>query len=234
MSNFIINEPLNIYIGFDAVETVAFHTLSQSIIRHASNPIRISPVCSQHFKKFFNRPRDEKQSNEFSFSRFLVPYLNRYSGYAIFMDCDMMMRTDIFDVFNEIKPSSAVSVVKHDYKPSQKTKYLNNIQYAYPKKNWSSFVVWDCSNEKNKKITPSFIETATGLDLHRFTWLEEEDIGSLDIKWNWLVGDYTNPPKDVKNVHWTLGGPYFNEFKDADFAEEWFPLREEINFCKQS
>ena len=121
MNKVIVKEPLNIYIGFDEVETVAFHTLSQSIIKHASSPISITPICSQHFKKFFNRPRDEKQSNAFSFSRFLVPYLNRYRGYAIFMDCDMMLRTDIFNVFSDINQCNAISVVKHDYTPSKKT-----------------------------------------------------------------------------------------------------------------
>ena len=93
---------LNIYIGYDEVEIVAYHTLSQSIIKHASGPVRISPICSKHFRKFFNRPRDEKQSNDFSFTRFLVPYLNNYDGYAIFMDCDMMLKTDIYEVLNEI------------------------------------------------------------------------------------------------------------------------------------
>ena len=122
MNKSIVKEPLNIYIGFDEIETVAYHTLSQSIIKNASKPVRISPIYSQHFKNFFNRPRDKKQSNAFSFSRFLVPYLNRYSGYAIFMDCDMMLRTDIFDVFNEINPDNAISVVKHDYTPSDKKK----------------------------------------------------------------------------------------------------------------
>ena len=209
MHNSINQEVLNIYIGFDEVETVAYHTLSQSIIKFASGPVRISPICSKHFKKFFNRPRDEKQSNDFSFTRFLVPYLNQYNGYAIFMDCDMMLRTDIFDVLREVDEKNAVSVVQHDYTPTETVKYLNKVQYAYPRKNWSSFVVWNCGNSKNQKLTPEFVENASGLELHRFTWLEDNDIGTLNIGWNWLVGDYINPPSDIKNVHWTIGGPYF-------------------------
>ena len=230
----MIDKVLNVYIGFDESETTAYHTLSQSIIEHASGPIRISPICSKHFKNFFNRPRDEKQSNDFSFTRFLAPYLNKYDGYAIFMDCDMMLRTDIFEVLTEVSGTDAASVVKHDYTPSDTVKYLNNKQYAYPRKNWSSFVVWNCGHIKNLKLTPEFVEHATGLELHRFTWLDDSEIGELNVGWNWLVGDYVNPPQNVKNVHWTIGGPYFNEYSKADFSAEWFEMNKRMNFCKQN
>ena len=233
MDNLQKHEVLNIYLGFDETEIVAYHTLSQSIIKHASGPVRVSPICSKHFKSFFNRPRDEKQSNDFSFTRFLVPYLNQYDGHAIFMDCDMMLRSDIFDVLREIDQENAVSVVKHDYTPSDAVKYLNKVQYSYPRKNWSSFVVWNCGHIKNSKLTPEFVEKATGLDLHRFTWLDDSEIGGLDVGWNWLVGDYVNPPSDVKNVHWTVGGPYFNEYSNVDFSAEWFAMNNEANFCEQ-
>jgi len=224
---------LNVYIGFDESEQVAFHTLSQSIIEHASGPVRISPICTKHFKHFFDRSRDDKQSNDFSFTRFLVPYLNEYQDFAIFMDCDMMLRTDIFAVLGEIDQDNAVSVVQHDYTPSDTVKYLNQVQYAYPRKNWSSFVVWNCEHKKNRKLTPQFVENASGLELHRFTWLEDNEIGSLDVRWNWLVGDYLNPPHDVKNIHWTIGGPYFKEYSNVDFSKEWSEMKEKINFCKQ-
>ncbi|MDA9823942.1 hypothetical protein N9C56_15895 [Paracoccaceae bacterium] len=228
------NKPLNIYIGFDEVETTAYHTLAHSIIEHASGPVRISPICSKHYKKFFNRKRDEKQSNDFSFTRFLVPYLNNYEDAAIFMDCDMMLRTDIFQVLNDLDPDNAISVVMHDYTPSDTVKYLNNVQYAYPRKNWSSFVVWNCAHPKNRTLTPEFVEKATGLALHRFTWLEDDEIGELDVRWNWLVGDYIDPPVDVKNVHWTLGGPYFEEYSQVDFSSEWFKMNKRMNYCKQN
>ena len=224
---------LNIYIGYDEVEISAYHTLSQSIIKYASGPVRITPVCSRHFSNFYKRPKDAKQSNDFSFTRFLVPYLNNYNGYAIFMDCDMMVRTDIYKVLKEVEPTKAVSVVQHDYAPTEKSKYLGKVQYAYPRKNWSSFVVWNCSHEKNRKVTPKFVETASGLELHRFTWLLDSEIGNLDIGWNWLVGDYVDPPEDVKNIHWTIGGPYFEEYSNVDFSDEWFEMNKEVNFCKQ-
>ena len=228
------NKPLSIYIGFDEIESTAYHTLAHSIIEYASGPVRISPICSKHYKKFFNRERDDKQSNDFSFTRFLVPYLNNYDDTAIFMDCDMMLRTDIFQVLNDLDPENAISVVMHDYTPSDTVKYLNNVQYAYPRKNWSSFVVWNCAHPKNRTLTPEFVEKATGLTLHRFTWLDDDEIGELDVRWNWLVGDYINPPVDVKNVHWTLGGPYFNEYSQVDFSGEWFEMNKKMNYCKQN
>ncbi|MDB2476135.1 hypothetical protein N9X06_04160 [Paracoccaceae bacterium] len=227
------SEILNVYIGFDEKETVAYHTLSHSIISRATKPIRISPICSEHYKNFFNRQRDPKQSNDFSFTRFLVPFLNDYEGHAIFMDCDMMLRDDIFKVFDEIDSANAISVVQHDYTPSETVKYLNNVQYVYPRKNWSSFVVWNCAHPKHRILTPEYVQHATGLELHRFKWLNDNEIGSLDVNWNWLVGDYVDPSKDVKNVHWTIGGPYFKEFSDVDFSSEWFEMHKQANFCMQ-
>lgn len=227
--------PLNIYIGYDPVERVAWHTLVSSILEKSTIPVCFHPVDVNHYEKFFKRPRDPKQSNSFSFTRFLVPYLQDFSGWAIFMDCDMLLRCDIARLSEEIHKNQekAVVCVQHDYEPSEKTKYLNTVQYAYPRKNWSSFVLWNCGHPKNLKLTKEYVETASGLELHRFTWLEDEDIGELDVRWNWLVGDYKDPPDDVNVIHWTLGGPYFNEYSNVDFSEEWFAQRESMNFCKQ-
>ena len=229
-----IPEILNIYIGYDENEIVAYHTLSQSIIKYASRPVRISPVSTKHYLGFYKRPRDSKQSNDFSFTRFLVPYLNEYGSHAIFMDCDMMLRTDIFEVFDDLDLSKAISVVQHDYTPSDKVKYLGNVQYSYPRKNWSSFVVWNCAHQKNRCLTPEFVQNATGLQLHRFMWLDDDEIGELSVDWNWLVGDYVNPSSDIKNVHWTVGGPYFKEYTNVDFSEEWFAMNQETNLCRQN
>jgi len=226
---------LPIHIGYDEVEPVAWHTLSHSIIKHATIPISINPVEIRHFQKFFHRKRDPKQSNSFSFNRFCVPYLNNYNGYAVFMDCDMLLRCDIKELLSVIdeQPGKAVYVVKHDYEPSEKVKYLNTVQYADPRKNWSSFVLWNCNHPSNKVVDQNFFNSASGLELHRFTWLDDDEIGELPVQWNWLVGDYIDPPKDVKNVHWTNGGPYFNEYKNCDFSEDWREMHSAANFCKQ-
>lgn len=226
---------LKVFIGFDQVESVAWHTMAHSIFARSSQPVAIIPVNIANFKGLYTRPRDPRQSNEFSFSRFLVPYLSDYQGYAVFFDCDMMLRADISEMFEVVKrdPGKAVYVVKHDYEPRDDIKYLNNVQYKYPKKNWSSVVLWDCSHSANKSVTLDFVNTATPAELHRFSWLKDEEIGSLDVRWNWLVGEYDEPPIDVKNVHWTVGGPYFEEYKNVDFSEEWYAEFERMKYCLQ-
>lgn len=226
---------LKIFIGYDPVESVAWHTMAHSIFTRSSLPVALIPVNLSNINHIFKRKRDPQQSNEFSLSRFLVPYLCDFNGYAVFFDCDMLLRTDVREIFSatERDPSKAVHVVKHDYTPKDRIKYLNTVQYAYPRKNWSSVVVWNCSHRKNKILTPDFINEATPAQLHRFTWLEDFEIGELDFRWNWLVGEYTNPPADIKNIHWTVGGPYFNEYRDSDFSEEWFEENKRMNFCLQ-
>ncbi len=226
---------LKIFVGYDQVESVAWHTMVHSIFTRSSMPVAIIPVNLSNLKDVFTRERDPKQSNEFSFSRFLVPYLSDYEGYAVFFDCDMLMRTDVQKLFKiaEKDPSKAVHVVKHDYTPRDEIKYLNTVQYTYPRKNWSSVVVWNCEHPSNRKVTLDYVNSATGMELHRFTWLKDEEIGELDVRWNWLVGDYVNPPHNVYNVHWTVGGPYFNEYKDADFSDEWFLECSKMKYCLQ-
>lgn len=226
---------LKIFIGYDPVESVAWHAMAHSILVRSSIPVSIIPVNVANLKEIYTRERDLKQSNEFSFTRFLVPYLCDYQGYAVFFDCDMMLRTDISEILNVTKaqPDKAVYVVQHNYEPRDEIKFLNAVQYKYPRKNWSSVMLWDCAHPANKKVTADFVNTATPMELHRFQWLEDDQIGELDVRWNWLVGEYDQPPSDVKNVHWTVGGPYFDEYKDADFASEWFAESEKMNYCMQ-
>jgi len=228
-------EVIKVFIGYDPVESVAWHTMAHSIMEQSSRPVALIPVNLKNLRSIFTRQRDPKQSNEFSFTRFLVPYLSNFSGHALFFDCDMMLRTDIaslFEVLNS-QPGRAVYVVKHSYEPRNDIKYLNTVQYKYPRKNWSSVVLWNCGHPANTQLTPDYVNTASGMELHRFTWLKDEEIGELDVRWNWLVGEYLEPPEDVKNVHWTIGGPYFHEYRSADFAEEWFAARDRMNFCLQ-
>lgn len=229
------SDVIRVFIGYDPVESVAWHTMAASIYRRSSQPVALVPINLSNLKDIYKRPRDPKQSNEFSFTRFLVPHLAGYDGYALFFDCDMMLRVDIAEIFSVLKeqPGKAVYVVKHTYEPRDDVKYLNTVQYKYPRKNWSSVVLWDCSHPKNKLVTPDFVNTTEALNLHRFTWLNDDEIGELDVRWNWLVGEYDDPPHDVKNVHWTVGGPYFNEFKNADFSEEWFAEELRMRNCLQ-
>jgi hypothetical protein len=227
--------PLQIFIGYDPIESVAWHTMAHSVLARSSVPVALIPVNLKNLAGIFTRTRDAKQSNEFSFTRFLVPYLSDYQGFAAFFDCDQMLRTDVNELFElaMADPAKAIHVVKHDYEPKDDVKYLNTVQYRYPRKNWSSVMLWNCGHMANRQVTPEYVNTASAMELHRFQWLADDQIGALDVRWNWLVGEYAEPPADVKNVHWTVGGPYFHEYKEADFAQEWFAEFGRMSHCQQ-
>lgn len=226
-----MHEPLRVFIGYDPVESVAYHTLCHSIITQASVPVTITPVMSKQID-VFTRERDPKQSNDFSFSRFLVPYLSGYSGWALFMDCDMLLRCDIKELFDLKDYTMAVMVVKHDYTPKGAIKYLGNIQYKYDKKNWSSVMLFNCNHCHTRRLTPDYVNKATGLDLHQMKWTEDDRIGVLPKEWNWLVGEYSASPS-AKNIHFTIGGAWFDEYKDCDYAEEWRQAARDMNHSDQ-
>lgn len=230
-----MKETLHIFIGFDEVETVAFHVLTQSILARATVPIAFHPIKRSLLKSIHNRERDPKQSNEFSFTRFLVPYLMGYNGVALFMDCDMMLRTDINELFESINliDGKSVYVCKHEYEPKNTKKYLGATQYQYPRKNWSSVMLFNCAHHDCKKLTPEYVNEASGLDLHRFNWTADDRIGELDLRWNWLVGEYTHCP-DAKNVHWTNFGPWLDDFANTDYSDEWFKERYFVNLAVQN
>ena len=220
---------LKIFIGYDGVESVAYHTLVQSIMEYTTEPVSITPI-KKSMLPMYVRSRNSKQSNEFSFTRFLVPYLCNYQGHALFMDCDMMFTTDVAELWKLIDTTKSVQVVKHDYTPKTQVKYLGAIQYPYPRKNWSSVMLFNCA--RCKKLTPQYINTAHPMDLHRLNWTKNDLIGELSPDWNHLVGEY-DPNPDAKIVHWTLGGPWFNETKDAEYADEWFSMRDKMEHCEQ-
>ena len=203
------------FIGYDSNETVAYHVLAHSILRHASVPVSITPLVLRQLP--MHRERTPTQSTEFSFSRFLVPWLCGYEGTAVFMDCDMLCRGDISKLHGI--SGAAVSVVKHDYTPRPEDKFLGQRQSIYEKKNWSSLMVFN--NTLCRTLTPEFVNRASGLELHQFKWLPSETwVGELDKNWNHLVGEY-QPNPEAKIAHFTLGTPCFPKYSDCEFAEEW-------------
>lgn len=219
-------ETARIFIGFDSKEVVAYHVLAQSIIEHASTPVAFSPIVLSHLQGLFTRERNALQSTEFSFSRFMVPYLSGYEGWSLFVDCDMLARADIAELWSLRDERFAVMCVKHDYQPKTETKFLGQTQTKYQKKNWSSVMLFN--NRRCRALTPDFVNTATGLELHQFKWLDGDDqIGELPSAWNHLVNEY-NYRGDAKLVHFTDGGPYFDEYRNDDYAEEWFATRERV------
>jgi hypothetical protein len=223
--------PIRVFIGYDAREAVAFNVLADSIHAHASRPVTITPIRLSQLNGVFTRPRDPLQSTDFSFSRFLTPYLSGYSGWSIFMDCDILARRDINELWQLRDDRYAVLCVKHDYKPLQQTKFLGEPQTRYEKKNWSSVMLFN--NSKCTALTPEFVNSASGLELHQFKWLGGDHlIGELPAQWNHLVG-HNNYDPQAALVHFTEGGPYFKEFSRVEYAEEWFAARERMLSCSQ-
>jgi len=217
---------IRMFIGFDQVEAVAYTTLHHSILKYATEPVSITPVVKNQLKAVHDRPKHPKQSNEFAFTRFLVPYLCDYKGFAIFMDCDFLAMDDIKKLWDQRDARYAVQVVKHNHVPKEKIKYLGNEQTVYERKNWSSLILFN--NEKCGKLTPEYVNTAEGLDLHKFRWLPDDEIGEIDKRWNYLVGYYPHT-QDVSMVHFTEGGPYFDEYKWCDYSGEWNRAHQDAN-----
>ena len=218
---------INIFIGYDSKEKVAYNVLSHSIIQNSTKPVAITPIALNHLKDDFVRERNALSSTEFSFSRFMIPHLMNYQGWALFMDCDMLMFEDVSKLWRMRDDSKAIQVCKHNYTPKENKKFLGQVQTKYEKKNWSSFMLMNC--KKCTTLTPDYVNKASGLELHQFKWLEGDHlIGDLPLEWNWLVGEYEHKD-DVKNVHYTKGGPWFEEYARCDYSQDWFKNLEESN-----
>ena len=208
-----------VLIGFDPREAIAFHVLSRSIQARASQPVSIAPLRLSQLESVLTRERHPLQSSDFSFSRFLTPYLCGYTGWALFMDCDMLMLDDVAALWSLRDDRYAVMVVKHDHKPRETVKFLGEPQSAYEKKNWSSVMLFN--NARCTTLTPEYVNHGSGLELHQFKWLQGEDsIGALPSRWNHLVG-YDAPRADAALVHYTLGGPYFDAYAGCEYSDEW-------------
>ncbi len=216
-----MNEPLQVFIGYDSREPAAFAVCAHSIIARAGIPISITPLTQHALRtsRLYLREKNPLESTEFSFSRFLVPALCGFKGDAVFVDCDFLFNTDITELFAYplAWPDKAVHVCQHDYVPKDAQKFLGQTQTAYPRKNWSSLIVF--RNELCTALTPKFVNEASGLELHRFLWAKDA-IGSIPLEWNWLVGEY-EPNHKAKAYHWTNGGPWFPDYRDADHADLW-------------
>lgn len=210
---------IRIFIGFDERETVAWHVLSHSILARSSEPVSIVPLALHNLGKLMWREKNPLQSTDFSFSRFLTPHLSRYEGWSLFMDCDMLVLDDIAKLWALRDERYAVMCVQHDHQPAETVKFLGAPQTPYAKKNWSSVMLFN--NEKCRALTPEYVNTATGLELHQFKWLVNDLlIGEIPGRWNHLVG-YNEPDANAANVHFTLGGPYFREYGQCEFSDYW-------------
>jgi lipopolysaccharide biosynthesis glycosyltransferase len=219
-----------VFIGYDPREAIAFHVCANSIIRHSSQPVQIIPVALNLFREYTETHTDG--SNHFIYTRFLVPYMMEWKGHAIFIDGDMIVRDDIAKLWDMRDPYKDVQVVKHDYQTRMPIKYLGSKNEDYPRKNWSSVILWNCNSYPNRKLTPDYVMKATGAELHRFTWCTDDRIGELPPEWNWLPDEYGANP-DAKLLHYTLGTPCFHEFADTPQGSEWHRERILTEYCQQ-
>ncbi len=214
----------DVFIGWDSREEDAYRVCVNSIHRHISpNSVRIHPLKQEVLRKMgvYYRPRSEPCSVEFTYTRFLVPWSMKFNGHALFCDCDFLFNCNIEEIFDYADDRKAVHVVKHDYTPRQSIKMDGQKQVSYPRKNWSSCVLWNCGHPSNKALHVNRVNLATPSELHRFAHLDDSEIGELPLTYNWLEGEYDKPEEQPKVIHYTQGGPWFDDYKDCDYADEW-------------
>lgn len=224
-------KPIPVFVGYDPREAIAYHVCCNSIIRNASAPVAIVPVALNLFSEYKETHTDG--SNHFIYTRFLVPWLMGWSGRAIFIDGDMIVRGDIIELYNSMPLDMDVAVVKHDYQTRQTEKYMGAKNENYPRKNWSSVIVWNCNSYPNRRLTPEFVMKNSGAYLHRFSWLDDERIHALPPEWNWLPDEY-GANADAKLLHYTLGTPCFHEYADTPQNELWHRERIFTEYCQQT
>jgi lipopolysaccharide biosynthesis glycosyltransferase len=213
-----MNDLVRLVVGFDARETIAYHVFCQSVLEKTSLPVSFLPLVEQSLAVYKETHQDG--SNRFTYTRFLTPFLMGFEGWAIFADGDMVCRRDIAELWKLRDSSKAVQVVKHDYLTKSSTKYLGNKNENYPRKNWSSVILWNCGHPENRCLTPEFVSSKDGPYLHRFKWLADSLIGELDKEWNWLAIEYDDNP-NANLIHYTLGTPCFRDFRDCSSSEHW-------------
>ena len=215
---------MRVFIGYDSRENMAYRVAKESLLKHSSIPLEVTPIVQNdlRYRGIYQREPDALSSTEFSFTRFLTPYLAGYKGWALFFDCDFLFRGDIAAITDYMDGAKAVMCVPHEYTPSETVKMDGKAQHQYPRKNWSSFVLFNCEHPQVKMLTPEVVNTQTGMYLHRFQWLTDDLIGELPIAFNYLEGWHTKDdcPNPIA-VHFTRGGPWFNEWQNVEYAAEW-------------
>ena len=212
------------FIGYDSKEDIAYRVCKQSLVNKSTIDIKVIALKQYELRSrdLYYRSSDPLASTEFTYTRFLVPALTGFKGWAVFCDCDLLFLKDVKSLFENLSDDKAIYCVKHDYSPTERHKMDGQKQTIYPRKNWSSFIVFNCSHPSNKKLTVEIVNKETGSFLHQFKWLKDEEIGSLDERWNWLEG-WTSKHNSTEPyaIHYTRGGPWFTEWQDVEYADLW-------------
>lgn len=215
---------MKIFIGYDSREDIAYQVCKRSLEKHTSVPLEIQPIKQNEMREkgLYWREHDPFSSTEFSFTRFLVPYLAGYKGWAVFMDCDFFWRGDVAGLMDYANPYYGAVVVKHDYKPKETHKMDGKVQHQYPRKNWSSLILFNCEHLHIKAVTPELVNRESGMFLHQIRFLWDACIGELPIAYNYLEGWHTrNDCPNPVAVHFTRGGPWFRDYMEVEYAREW-------------
>lgn len=219
-----MDQPLRIFVGYDSREDIAWQVCRASILRHSAPDLEIRPLKLTTLRTagLYYR-HDDRATTEFSLTRFLTPHLSAaQNGWSIFVDCDFLFTTDIRNVLSHVSQDNAVHVVQHDYVPTAATKMDGQVQTTYPRKNWSSFMVFNNGHPDVRALTPAMVNSAPPSHLHRLEWVADQDqIGALPVAWNFLVGEYARPARLPFGIHYTNGGPWFEACQGVDFAAEW-------------
>lgn len=235
------------YIGWDSREAIVYETCKKSLYKHGlpnwsqgecGRGVLPIPLIASSLRSagLYTRPADPLSSTEFSFTRFLVPHLHRsridepyVSKWALFCDSDIIFTRDAEELFKLADDKYAIMCVQHDYKPTHTTKMDGKAQSVYPRKNWSSVVLWNCTHPANDVVTPDLVNSETGQYLHRFSWLTDDLIGALPEEWNWLEGWSKKPDHGLPAaIHYTNGAPNFENCQNVDYAEEWNKIHAEL------
>jgi len=221
--------PVKLFVGYDSREDIAWQVCRHSILRHAGGGVEVIPIRQSELRELalYTRPTDAGASTEFSLTRFLTPYLAAQPGWAIFCDCDFLFTSDVREVLVGLDPAKAVYCVKHEYVPAHAIKMDGKMQAVYPRKNWSSFMLFNCDHPDVKALTPAIVNSASPAYLHRFEWIKDpESVGELDCDWNFLEGEFPKPECTPRVIHFTNGGPWFEQWQDCDYAELWLHERD--------
>lgn len=213
---------MKVFIGYDEREAEAFHTCAKSIydnFDHNRSKLEIKPIVLEELvaKKLYWREDDPLASTKFTYSRFWTPYLCDYEDWAMFVDCDFVFTADLNELFKQARERYRVLVCKHDYTPSQDIKMDGVRQTVYPRKNWSSLILFN--NENCEILDLEHLNRMPAKWLHRFQWCSDDEIGDLPLDWNFLVGEYEKTERLPRGIHYTNGGPWFDNCKDVDYAD---------------
>ncbi len=215
---------LKVFVGYDSREDIAWRVCRHSLLRHADSDLTVIPLRQPLLRELglYTRSYDKGSSTEFSLTRFLTPYLAAQGGWALFCDCDFLFTGDVRDIFKGLDPAKAVYCVQHAYIPAHAVKMDGQRQTTYPRKNWSSFLLFNCDHPDVLALTPAVVNSATPSYLHRLEWVKNQSaIGALDLEWNFLEGEYPKPETPPRVIHFTNGGPWFGNWADCDFGDLW-------------